>query len=325
MSQAQPKVVVIGGGTGIFSVLAGLKGQPVELSAIVSMADSGGSTGRLREEFGVLPPGDIRMALVALSEPRQTLAELFTYRFAGDSLNHSFGNLFLIALADIKGGFAQGVHEAARILGAKGRVFPVTLDNVHLRAELENGQIIEGEANIDCPKHDGSLRIKKIYYDKSCRVNPEATRALKEADLIVVGPGDLFSSIIPNLIVPGIKEALEASRAEKVYLCNLMTKFGETNGLRGENFVQELEKYLKPDIFDWIIFNNHQPDRHRVKKYEKEHSEVVEYSVQSLADRRAKILECDLIRSEGYVRHDFDKIAQVIMEIINHGQNDEKN
>lgn len=324
MKQARPKVAVIGGGTGIFSVLSGLKNQPVELSAIVSMADSGGSTGRLREEFGVLPPGDIRMALIALSEPRQTLAELFTYRFAGDSLNHSFGNLFLIALADIKGGFAQGVHEAARVLGAKGRVFPVTLDNVHLRARLENGQIIEGEANIDCPKHDGSLRIESIYYDQPCQVNPEAAQALKEADFIIIGPGDLFSSIIPNLIVPGVKEALEASKAAKVYLCNLMTKFGETNGFRGENFVQELEKYLRPDIFDWIVFNNHRPDRLRVEKYEQERSEMVEYSIEGLADRRARILERDLLRSEGYVRHDFDKIAQVIMEIINDGQNGEK-
>jgi len=316
MNQNRPKVVVIGGGTGIFSVLSGLKDYPVDLSAVVSMADSGGSTGRLREEFGVLPPGDIRMALVALSEPRQTLAQLFTYRFAGQSLNHSFGNLFLVALADIKGGFANGIHEATRILGAKGRVFPVTLDNVHLRAKLENDQVIEGEANIDCPKHDGSLRIEQLYYDKPCRVNPEAAQVIREADLVVIGPGDLFSSIIPNLIVPGIKESLAESKAQKLYFCNLMTKFGETNDFRGEDFVWELEKYLKPNIFDWIIFNNHLPDRERVKKYEKENSKVVEYSIEALKNHQARILEKDLIRSSGYIRHDFDKVAQAVLEVI---------
>lgn len=316
MNKVQPKIVVVGGGTGIFSVLSGLKKRPVDLSAIVSMADSGGSTGRLREEFGVLPPGDIRMALVALSESRQTLAELFNYRFEGNSLNHSFGNLFLIALADMKGDFAAGVHEAARILGAKGRVLPVTLDDVHLKAELENGQIVEGEAKIDCPEHDSSLAIKRVFYDKPCKINEEAREALLLADLIVVGPGDVFTSIIPNLLVPGVKEAIEQSRAGKVYLCNLMTKMGETNHFRGENFVWELEKFLKPDIFDWIVFNNSRPDTARIKEYEEEGAEVVEYSLEQLSGRRACILERDLLRQEGFIRHDLEKVARAIMEII---------
>ncbi len=317
MRNAWPKVVVIGGGTGIFSVLSGLKEHPVKLSAIVSMADSGGSTGRLREEFGVLPPGDIRMALVALSESRRTLSELFNYRFNGHSLNHSFGNLFLIALADLKGGFAAGVHEAARILGARGRVLPVTLDNVHLMAELEDGSIVKGETNIDCPKHDGCLRIKRIFYDKPCVLNEEARQAINEADLIVIGPGDLFTSIVPNLLVSGMKEAMKETRAHKLYLCNLMTKFGETHGFSGADFVFELEKYLFADVFDWIIFNNVKPSLERIQGYEREKAEIVEYSLNDLKDRHAQVWERDLSRSAGFVRHDIEKTAAVLMEVIN--------
>lgn len=317
MRSVRPKVAVIGGGTGIFSVLSGLKEHPVKLSAIVSMADSGGSTGRLREEFGVLPPGDIRMALVALSESRRTLSELFNYRFNGHSLNHSFGNLFLIALADLRGGFAAGVHEAAHILGARGRVLPVTLDDVHLMAELEDGSVIKGETNIDCPKHDGCLRIKKIFYDKPCALNEEAYQAIKEADLIVIGPGDLFTSIVPNLMVPGMKEAIKETRAHKLYLCNLMTKFGETNGFSGSDFVFELEKYLFEDVFDWIIFNNIKPSLERIKDYEKEGAEIVEYSLDDFKDRHAQVWERDLLRSAGFIRHDIERTAEVIMEVIN--------
>lgn len=312
----RPKVAVIGGGTGIFSVLSGLKNKPVDLSVIVSMADSGGSTGRLREEFGVLPPGDIRMALVALSESDQTLSELLNYRFNGQSFDHSLGNLLLIALADIRGGFAAGVHEAARILGARGKVFPVTLDDVQLRAELENGQVIEGEASIDCPRHDGQLKIKRVFYDRPGRLNPEAEQAVQQADLVIIGPGDLFTSIIPNLLVSGLPEAIRKSRGQKVYFCNLMTKFGETNGFRGEDFVAEIEKYLGFDAIDRIIFNNSHPSPERIKKYERENASVVEYSGEALRNRQAKVLEKDLLRAEGFIRHDPQKVAEVVMDII---------
>jgi uncharacterized cofD-like protein len=316
MKSARPKIVVIGGGTGIFSVLSGLKEHPVKLSAIVSMADSGGSTGQLREEFGALPPGDVRMALVALSKSRRILSELFNYRFNGQSLNHSFGNLFLVALADLKGNFAAGVHEAARILGARGRVLPVTLDQVHLMAELENGQVIKGETNIDCPQHDGSLKIKRVFYNQSCSLNPEAQQALQEADLIIIGPGDLFTSIIPNLLVPGMKEAIKESRAHKVYFGNIMTKFGETNDFSGYDFVSTLEQYLFEDVFDWVVFNKTKPDPKRVIDYEKEKAEVVEYSLADFKDRHAQIWERDLLRPAGFVRHDAAKAAKVVMEII---------
>ncbi len=319
MIQERPKVVVVGGGTGIFSVLSGLKNQAVELSAVVSMADNGGSTGRLREEFGVLPPGDVRMALVALSESDQILAELFNYRFNGSSLKHSFGNLFLIALGDLKGGFAEGVHEAARILKVKGRVLPATLDDVQLMAELENGQIIEGETNIDCPKHDDCLRLKRVFYNKPCSPNQEASRAIDQADFIVVGPGDIYTSIVPNLLVPGIKEALLKSPAKKIYLCNLMTKVGETNKFKGEDFVEAMEEYLVFDVFDWIVFNNKRPESERIQRYEKERSDPVDYSIEKLKNRHARIVEEDLLRPKGFIRHDLKKVSRVIMNIIDAG------
>ncbi len=312
-----PKIVVIGGGTGIFSVLSGLKEKPVDLTAIISMSDNGGSTGRLREEFGVLPPGDVRMALVALSDTEQSLAKLFNYRFNGNSLNHSFGNLFLLALADIKNSFSDGVKEAARILNIKGQVLPVTLDNVELMAELENGQIIKGETNIDCPKHDSRLAVKRVFYDKVCHINPDVVLALAEADLIVMGPGDLFTSIIPNLLVPEMKEILIQSKTPKLYFCNLMTKEGETLNFRGEDFVKTLEEYLDFDFFDWVVFNSTNPGRERIKKYEKEHSAPVEYSIDFFQNRRAKIIEEDVLRPKGFVRHDFEKTAKVVMDIIN--------
>jgi uncharacterized cofD-like protein len=312
----KPKVVVIGGGTGIFSVLSGLKNKPVELTAIVSMADSGGSTGQLREEFGVLPPGDIRMALVALSEADQTLSQLFNYRFNGSSLNHSFGNLFLLALSDIKGDFGQGVDEAARILNVQGHIHPITLDDVHLMAELEDGQVIEGETKIDCPEHDPSLRIKRVFYNRECVINPRAEQAILEADLVVIGPGDLFTSIIPNLIVSGMKQILSETRAKKLYFCNLMTKMGETNNFRGEDFVKEIERYLGSGVLDWVAFNSVKPELERIERYEREGAIPVSYDKKSFIDSKIEVLEKDLLRSEGFIRHDLEKTAEVVMEII---------
>jgi len=264
-------------------------------------------------------PARIRMALVALSESDQTLAELFNYRFHGSSLKHSFGNLFLIALGDLKGGFAEGVHEAARILKIKARVLPVTLDDVQLMAELENGQIIEGETNIDCPKHDDCLCIKRVFYNRSCAANQEACQAIGQADFIVIGPGDIYTSIVPNLLVSGIKEALIKSPAKKIYLCNLMTKVGETNKFKGENFVETMERYLAFDVFDWIVFNSKRPEPERIQRYEKERSEPVDYSIEKLKDRHARIVEEDLLRPEGFIRHDLKKVSRVIMNIIDEG------
>jgi len=311
------KVVVIGGGTGIFSVLSGLKKYPLRLTAIVTMADDGGSTGILREEFGILPPGDVRRALVALSQSAQPLADLFNYRFSKGGLRgHSFGNLFLTALNDLEGDFGKAIKQAEKILAVKGEVVPVTLDRVHLRAKLENNQLIIGETNIDVPKHNGCLAIKKVYLQPSAFANPLALKAIQQADLIIIGPGDLYTSLLPNLLVRGIPQAIKKSRAQKVYLANIMTKFGETNNFRGENFVQEVEKYLGSDVLDKVIFNNHQPTAKRVAKYEQEKAQFVNYDSRALADRKIQILEEDLLRPRGFIRHDPEKTAWVLFNLI---------
>lgn len=329
----RPKnVVVIGGGTGCFTVLSGLKKYAVNLSAIVTMADSGGSSRILREDFGILPPGDVRQALVALSQSEKLLADLFAYRFKDGGLaGHSFGNLLITALERIKGNFEKAIEEAGKILNIKGEVIPVTLQNTNLYAILENGQIIEGETNIDVPKHNPNLKIEKVYLKPKVKANERAKSAILKADLIVIGPGDLYTSIIPNLLIEGIPEAIRKSKAKKVHVCNLMTKFGETNNFTGLDFVREIEKYLgrpvKPSraaggpvlgkFLDYVIFNNKKPSISRIKKYEKEGATFVKYTKKNFKKEKFKIIEGNFLRKRGFIRHDPDKLAKVLLKILN--------
>ena len=302
-------IVCIGGGTGMPLVLRTLKNHPVKLSAIVAMTDDGGSTGVLRDEYGVAATGDIRRALVALSEPEGILKELFNYRFENGKLGgHSFGNLFLATLEKITGSFAQAVEEAGKILKIKGEVIPVTLDNSRLFAELENGEIIKGETNIDIPKHDGSLRIKEIWLDPKARVNPKAEDAIGVADLIIIGPGDLYSSLIPNLLVDGMAEAIRKSPAKKVYVANLMTKFGETHIFKAEDFIKEIEKYI---AIDFALFNTKKPNQDILYKYQKEKSEFVEPP-----EANKKFICADLLADGDLIRHDSgEKLAHVLLAL----------
>lgn len=306
-----PKIVVIGGGTGTFTVLSGLKKYPNKLSAIVSMADNGGSTKVLREEFGILPPGSVRPALVALADSEKTLAELFNFRFAQGGLKgHNFGNLFITALSKMYGDFEKAIQEASKLLNIKGKVIPATLDDAQLCAILENGQEIVGETNIDIPKHNGRLSIKKIELRPCCRANKRAIQAIAQANLIVIGPGDLFSSILPNLLVKGISKAIKKSEAKKVYICNLMTKFGETNNFTALDFVQTLEKYLGADILDYVIINNKRPSIKRISKYEKEKAIFVEYQKSDFKNKKFQIIENNFLRPQGFIRHCPDKLAR---------------
>lgn len=308
------KIAVIGGGTGIYSILTGLKKHPVDISAIVTMADSGGSTGVLREEFGVLPPGDIRRALVALSDSEELLCRLFTYRFQeGELEGHNFGNLFLTALSKTEEDFQKGVEQAMKLLNVKGKVVPVTTDDINLCAELENGEIVEGEANIDVPQHDGSLKIERAFLKPQGKINSKAEKELKGADAIVIGPGDLYTSIIPNLLVEGVPEAIKGSKAEKFYICNLMTKHGETNGFVASDFVKVIKEYLKGDL-DYVLINNEKPSPERIEKYEKEGAKFV--NSKNLKGH-FKVIKEDLIRDSGYIRHDPEKTAKLILENVN--------
>lgn len=310
-------VVVIGGGTGTYTVLMGLKKYPVNLTAVVSMADDGGSTKLLREEFGILPPGSVRPALIALSRAPQTLAELFNFRFTKGSFNgHNFGNLFITALTEHFGSFERALEEAGAILNIQGHVIPSTLQSVRLVAKLENGTIVQGEANIDVPKHDGNLRIRLIWLEPKAKANPRAISAIKAADLIVIGPGDVFSSIVPNFLAQGLAGAIRKSKAKKLYVCNIMTKFGETTRFSAEDFLNAIEKYLGKNAVDYMLINTKRPSQDRVKKYEKEKAEFVEWNPEDFRGGKTRVITKDLLRTKGFIRHDPDKLAKVIISLL---------
>ena len=308
------KVVFIGGGTGGFTVLSGLKEYPYQLSAVVSMADDGGSTGVHREGFGTLPAGDIRRALIALSDSnKKVLSELFNFRFGEDSSlhGHSMGNLLLTALEKITGDFASAVKEAGEVLNIKGEVIPVTLTRTKLWATLSDGSTIEGETNIDIPKHDGTIKIKNIFLKPEVEANPKAVVTIENADVIVLGPGDVYTSILPNLAVKGISEAIKKSKAQLIYNVNIMTKFGETNEFTAFNFVEKMEEYVGEGRIDVVTVNTEKPTGEIVKRYEEER---VEFVKNDLTGR--KVVAGDFLRDGMFLRHDPEKLARVLNSII---------
>ncbi len=316
--------MVIGGGTGVFSVLIGLKPYFEDLTAIVTMADDGGSTGVLREEFGILPPGDVRRALIALSSSNnEMLSRLFAYRFQeGVGLTgHAFGNLMITALHRITNDFEKAINETGKILRIRGKVVPVTLGNVRLMAELEDGKIIEGENNIDIPKydgHDGRIKIKRVWLKPQVMANPNAKKAIMEADLVIVGPGDLYTSLIPNFLVGGIIEAMRKTKAKKIYFTNIMTKFGETNYFKASDFVGTMVDYLGPKSFDYVFINGIRPSLSRLSPYMKEHADFVEPDIENLNGKKYGFtpVKLDLLRTKGFIRHDPEKIAKAVKMII---------
>jgi len=314
------KVVVIGGGTGVFTVLSALKNLPVSLIAIVTVADDGGSSGILREEFGILPPGDIRRSLVALSPSSSLLAKLFNYRFKnGYGLKgHSFGNLFLTALEDITKDYNRAIEEAGKILGINGKVIPVSLTNTRLIARLENDELIIGETNIDKPKHNGDLAIKEVLLSPEAKANPLALKAIKSADYIIIGPGDLYTSIIPNFLVKSIKEAIKKSKAKKIYICNIMTKYGETTSFTAEDFLGIIEKYLGRGVIDYFLVNSEKPPIKYLKLYQKEKSELVvcKNKKQLETMKKPKVIFAKLVRHHPLLRHDPKKLVKVMEKLI---------
>jgi uncharacterized cofD-like protein len=310
-------IVVIGGGTGQFTILRGLKNYRVELSAIVTMMDDGGSSGVLRDEFGTLPPGDVRRCLVALSDSSELMKELFQYRFRrGAGLKgHSFGNLFLTVLKDITGSDENAIKEAERILNIRGQVIPVTHDDVRLCAELQNGEIIKGERFI--PLHNKKHKIKKVFLKPHAKISRDALKALTFADLIVLGPGDLFTSIIANLLVDGVVEVLRKSEAKKVFVCNLVTKAGETDGFKLSDFVTTMETYLGPHVMDYVVYNSKKPTSQIIKKYARQKSFFVQPDyVQARKTTSAKFVAADVISETEIVRHDSDKLAKLVVGLI---------
>lgn len=315
------KIVVIGGGTGTFTVLSGLKQHTENLTAVVSMADSGGSTGRLRDEFGILPPGDVRRALLALSsDPEQLLLrQLFEYRFekGGGLLGHSFGNLLLTALTDILGSEVLAIEEAGRLLKIKGRVLPVTLAKTHLVARLEDGTLVRGETNIDVRIVRLDLKVLDVFLDPPATVYPEVVTAISEADLIVLGPGDLYTSVIPNLLVEGMAKAIQKTKAKLVYICNIMNKHGETDNFTVLNYVSEIKKYIGGGrALDGLIVNDSKYPDELLKKYEQEKAHPVEVHLKEVKSLARKVVVGDFTRKETLLRHDPDKLAKAITSLL---------
>ena len=309
------RFVVVGGGTGSYTVLRGLKEYDVDIAAVVSMFDNGGSTGVLRDEFGILPPGDIRRALVALSSETELMKALFMHRFhGGKSLHgHSLGNLILLGLRDLLQDEAAAIKQAARILKIQGKVLPVSLTNSNLHAVLADGTHITGEKNIDRPKHDGAVRIKEVYLDPSASLHEDTRQAILDAHVLVIGPGDLYTSIIPNLLVIGMREAICSSHAKKVYVCNLMTKYGETHGFAASEHVKEIISYMGC-VPDYVICNNQHFPPQLLSSYAQEKAYPVVNDESQLEALGLTVIKAPLI-GESLARHDSLKLASLLYQL----------
>ena len=315
----EAKVVVIGGGTGLSTMLRGLKQYTSHITAIVTVGDDGGGSGKLREDLGVLPPGDIRNCILALADTEPLMEDLLQYRFTEGSLKgQCFGNLFLAAMAGISENFEDAVQKMSSVLAVKGKVLPVTLDDMKLIAELENGEIIEGESKIPSEVIVRNTRIKKIAI-KPIDAKPleEAIKAINNADVIIMGPGSLYTSIIPNLLVKGIPEAICKSPAKKVYISNVMTQPGETDGFKVSNHLKVLMDYGVAENIDYVIANNGIIPPDIKEKYAKENAELVVLDYENISNLNVNVIEADLIKiTKRYVKHNAEKLAELIMKNI---------
>ncbi len=316
------RIVCIGGGTGLFTLLSGLKSlSGVRLTSVVSMSDDGGSTGRLRHMFGVLPPGDIRRSLVALSTAPDLVNELMQYRFerGGELRGHNLGNLLLTALSEMRGGMSAAVRALGEILDIQGEVIPVTESLNTLHAELENGEILKGESAIDVfESTDPSLRIRRLWQEPDAVAHPGAIEALLNAKYILMGPGDLFTSVVSNLIVRGMAESIAASRARKIYICNIMTEPGETNNFQVSDHVREILKYLGRDCLDVILSSSTTFSAAALETYaQKKQFPVIQKDPSELrALTHAQIFSEDIASEDELVRHDSLKVAAAVRKII---------
>jgi uncharacterized cofD-like protein len=324
-------IVSIGGGTGLSALLHGLKAYvdghglrraakpAVDITAVVTVSDDGGSSGRLRREFDVLPPGDIRNCLVALSEDETLLSRLFQYRFeSGRGLKgHSFGNLFLAALTHITGDFPDAVKECSDVLAIKGRIYPSTATNVSLEAVLENGRRVLGETRISRSRR----RIETVRLrPRRCRPLPETLAAIGQADVITFGPGSLFTSVIPNLLVEGIPEAIRRSPAVKAYFVNLMWQPGETTNFRASDHLQAIHRHAGGKLLDYAIINTHKIGPALRRRYAREHSAPVENDFDQIGAMGVNVVCGDLVEESGLVRHNSSAIAAIAVELAQEGR-----
>jgi uncharacterized cofD-like protein len=310
-----PKVVAIGGGTGLSCVLTGLKEHSRDITAIVSMADDGGSSGKLRQELGINPPGDVRKCLIALADEEPLMSELLDFRFPENELGgHNFGNLFLTALARIRGDFGEGVREANRILSVRGQVLPSTLDSVMLVATHEDETKTTGQALISKTEK----RIKRLELRPEPQpVAKDIIKSIEEADLIVMGPGSLYTSLIPNLLIKGMAEALAQSKARKVFICNIMTYEGETRGYELPDFLKAIDEHTYPHrVYDFVLVNNGKHGDTGMISIKERNAHPVHYDVKQYANSSFKIIGADVVNPAYPIRHDTLKLARALVDLL---------
>ncbi|MFA5090659.1 MAG: YvcK family protein [Candidatus Omnitrophota bacterium] len=312
-----PKVVTIGGGTGLSVLLSGLKEYTSNNTAIVTVADDGGSSGRLRQQFDILPPGDIRNCLVALADAPTLMRDLFQFRFDASSATelagHNFGNLFITVMTKLTGDFEKAIKETGKVLALKGQVIPSTLDNVVLVAIHNDGSSTQGENNIG----KAHLPISSLYIKPASPLaTPEAIRAIEEAEIIVLGPGSLYTSIIPNLLIKEITDSIVSSNAIKVYVCNVMTQPGETEGYTVSEHIKTLVAHSHPRVFDYCIVNTGEMPREILRNYEKQNSYPVINDKKTIEGMGYRVIEDNMVVCDTVIRHDHLKLSRIILGLI---------
>lgn len=312
-----PKVVVIGGGTGLPVLLRGLKYLPIDITAIVTVADDGGSSGRLRNELAMPAPGDIRNVLAALSDVEPLVEDLFQHRFAsGNELTgHSLGNLILAAMTSITGDFVHAIQEMSKVLNVRGKVLPAANRSVVLHAEMEDGTVVSGESHIPL----SGKPIRRVFLSPN-DIEPlsETIRAIRNADMVVIGPGSLYTSILPNLLVPKIGEEVCKAKAKKVYVCNVMTQAGETMNYSAGDHIKALYDHMPCPFIDFIIVNDAEVPEEIQKKYKAEQAQPVLYDAQALKDLGVKVIHEPIVDyNDGFIRHDTKKVSSLIFSLLN--------
>ncbi|WP_123054599.1 gluconeogenesis factor YvcK family protein [Clostridium sp. JN-1] len=314
-----PKIVVIGGGTGLSTMLRGLKYYTSNITAIVTVADDGGGSGELREDLGILPPGDIRNCILALADTEPLMEDLLQYRFKDGKLkNQSFGNLFLAAMDGISSNFEEAVHKVSSVLAVTGKVIPVTLDNVILKAKLKNGMIVEGESNIPKAAVQNGSPIERVFIEPSnAKALDEAVQSIMEADAIILGPGSLYTSVIPNLMVNGIANSLKKTQAVKLYVSNIMTQNGETDGYAVGDHIKAIFNHIGTKVIDYVVVNAGEIDSTLIDKYKEGEAHLVKIDTEEIKKLNVEIIKGNFITiKNGLVRHNSEKLASILIETI---------
>ena len=314
-----PKIVVIGGGTGLSTMLRGLKVYTNNITAVVTVADDGGGSGVLRNDLGMLPPGDIRNCILALADTEPLMEELLQYRFKDGRLkDQSFGNLFLAAMDGISNNFEEAVQKMSSVLAVTGRVIPVTLDNIVLKAKLKNGKIVCGESNIPKAVLRHNSAIDEVSIEPmDAKAIKEALTSINEADAVILGPGSLYTSIIPNLLVKEIRDAVEKTKALRIYVSNIMTQPGESDNYSVKDHIDAINKHAKCKVVDYVVVNVGKISSELEEKYLKDNSSIVSINEEEVTKLGIKVIKSDFIKvKKGYVRHDADKLAAILLETI---------